>query len=70
MGSSIASDSEYDQVSFFPSLKKKIVDSGVFDYDGEIFPELWNQRPRDFKSYCRYYISDHRPLWVQIDFEK
>jgi endonuclease/exonuclease/phosphatase family metal-dependent hydrolase len=70
MGSSIMSDAQYDQVMFFPSLKRKIQNSGVFDYDRSLFPELWNQRPADFNTYCRYYISDHRPLWVQVRFEE
>ncbi|MCP4974921.1 MAG: hypothetical protein GY931_02050 [Maribacter sp.] len=21
----------------------------------------------DFRAYLRYYISDHRPLWMQLD---
>ena len=71
MGSSISTDAQYDQIAFFPSLKRKIQNSGVFDYDRNIFPRLWdNGTERDFKQYCRYYISDHRPLWLQVSFEE
>lgn len=66
-GSSISTDNQYDQVAFFPNLKRKVTGSGVYDYDGAIFSDLWDQRPRSFHSYCRYYISDHRPYWVQMD---
>jgi len=68
-GSSISTDAQYDQLAFFPSLKRKVLDSGVFDYDGGIFPGLWTQHPDDFHAYCRYYISDHRPLWSLIKFD-
>lgn len=69
MGSSIATDAQYDQVVFFPSLKRTIQTDGVYDYDAAIFPELWEQNKRAFKNYCRYYMSDHRPLWVQMKFD-
>jgi endonuclease/exonuclease/phosphatase family metal-dependent hydrolase len=68
MGSSISSDNHYDQVAYFPGESADLVErSGVFDYDTVIFRSLWESRPaKDFKTYCRYYISDHRPLWVQL----
>jgi len=70
IASSISTDAQYDQVAFFPSLKRKIKNSGVFDYDTAIFPELWDQMSEnDFEAYCRYYISDHRPMWVEVKFD-
>lgn len=69
LASSISTDNQYDQVVFLPNLKRKVVNSGVFDYDQVIFADLWNQHPNDFEKYCRYYISDHRPMWVKMDFE-
>jgi endonuclease/exonuclease/phosphatase family metal-dependent hydrolase len=68
VGSSIASDNHYDQVAYFPGESADLVErSGVFDYDTVIFRSLWESRPeKDFKTYCRYYISDHRPLWVLL----
>lgn len=64
----ITNDKMYDQIAFLPSIKSKIVKHGVFDYDTKIFPELWqNETPINFRAYLRYYISDHRPLWMQLD---
>jgi len=66
--SNITKDKMYDQIAFLPSIKSKIVKHGVFDYDTKIFPDLWNNMsPKDFRAYLRYYISDHRPLWMQLD---
>lgn len=66
--SNISNDKMYDQMAFLPSIKSKIVKHGVFDFDEVIFPELWNPKaPGDFRKYLRYYISDHRPMWMQLD---
>ena len=68
VGSSISTDNHYDQVAYFPGESADLIErSGVFDYDTVIFRSLWESRsPQDFKTYCRYYISDHRPLWVML----
>ena len=68
LASSISTDNQYDQVAFLPNLKRKVVKSGVYDYDQVLFADLWNQRPSDFEAFCKYYISDHRPMWVQRNF--
>jgi len=67
-GSNLKSDKQYDQIAFVPSLKSRILAEGVFDYDTELFPKLWEWKPAQFHTYCRYYISDHRPLWMQLAF--
>jgi len=67
-GATIQSMNQYDQVAFIPGLKRKMKLRGVFDYDKAIFPDLWNVQPDDFHNYCKYYISDHRPLWTQFKF--
>jgi endonuclease/exonuclease/phosphatase family metal-dependent hydrolase len=67
IASSIMSDAQYDQVLFFPDTKRTIKADGVFDYDQALFAQLYEERPTSFKSYCRYYISDHRPMWVEIE---
>ena len=65
--SNISNDKMYDQIAFLPDIKSKIEDFGVFDFDTAIFPELWqNESPVNFRAYLRYYISDHRPLWMQL----
>ena len=69
IASAIASDHHYDQIAFLPGKAKQAFTGrrGVFDYDGVIFRSLWQTRPaKDFKAYCRYYISDHRPMWVEF----
>lgn len=66
--SNIANDKMYDQIAFLPSLKSKIQANGVFDFDSVIFPDLWQDSKAKFKSYLKYYISDHRPIWMQLKF--
>lgn len=66
--SNIANDKMYDQIAFLPSLKSKIKSHGVFDFDWVIFPDLWQDSKSKFKSYLKYYISDHRPIWMQLKF--
>ena len=70
ISSAIASDSDYDQIMFFPGETGNVFtgEIGVFDFDGAIFQGLWNSHTESqFKAYVRYYISDHRPLWAQFD---
>jgi len=44
-----------------------LVNVGVFDFDGVVFPDLWAGRGRAaFHAYLRYYLSDHRPMWVEL----
>ncbi len=58
----------YDQIAFFPHTGPRYTkDTGVFDYDGGVFPKLWkNRTQKEFNAYLRYYISDHRPLWAKF----
>ena len=71
IGSSIATDNHYDQVAYFPSTSKNcVVDWGVFDYDKVAFSGLWHatdkKKQKTFYAYLRYYMSDHRPMWVRL----
>jgi endonuclease/exonuclease/phosphatase family metal-dependent hydrolase len=69
IGSAIASDSYYDQIAFFPGPTSDRFTGAmnVFDFDGALFQDLWQQRPGSpFLSYVRFHISDHRPLWVEF----
>ncbi|NQY05108.1 MAG: endonuclease/exonuclease/phosphatase family protein [Flavobacteriaceae bacterium] len=67
--SNISNDKMYDQITFLPSIKSKIKAQGIFDFDNAIFPELYeNESKANFKAYLRYYISDHRLLWMQLKF--
>lgn len=66
--SNIVNDKAYDQIAFFPGLKSRILNDGVFDFDNAVFADLFqNKTPAQFRSYIKYYISDHRPLWIELD---
>lgn len=66
--SNITNDKMYDQIAFLPSIKRKIITNGIFDFDGAIFPALWQESKSKFRKYTKYYISDHRPIWMQLKF--
>lgn len=69
IASAIASDSDYDQIAFFPGGAKKRFTgkTGIFDFDGALFKELFDTKTiKQFNAYMRYYVSDHRILWAQF----
>ena len=70
IASSISTDAHYDQIAFLPRTTQNCFTGlkGVFDYDTAVFPDLWQagKNAKRFKSYLRYYMSDHRPMWVQL----
>lgn len=68
MGSNLNSDKHYDQVAFLPEpTRADFTDrKGVFDFDKVVFPDLWQRSEKDFRTYVRYYLSDHRPLWTEF----
>ncbi len=74
ISSSISTDANYDQIAFFPETTKHCFtgQKGVFDYDKVIFSALWRdgKNQKNFRAYLRYYISDHRPMWVQLAFQE
>lgn len=73
IGSSVASDAQYDQIAFFPGETSAEFTgrSGVFDYDGALFRDLWQREgkaghPARFLEYVKYHISDHRLMWAEF----
>lgn len=64
--SNITDDKQYDQIAFLPGLKSRLRMAGVFDMDNALFPDLWQRDTKGFRSYMRYYVSDHRPYWMQL----
>ena len=71
IGSAIASDNQYDQIAFFPGATKDRFTGAcsVFDFDGALFQDLWNDPQRteaQFRQYVRFHLSDHRPLWAEF----
>ncbi len=76
-GSNLGNDKTYDQMLFAPgAMRNRILDKGVFDFDKTVFRPLWNRLSRDlsnaraiglFNRHVKHHISDHRPLWVELD---
>lgn len=67
--SNLSNDKEYDQIMFFPGHTKENFtgNMGIFDFDGALFTELWQTKTeKQFRSFLRYYISDHRILWAEF----
>ena len=64
----MASDNHYDQIALFPAEAKRwLLDIGVFDYDAVVFRDLWTAKGQAvFNGYLRYYLSDHRPMWLRV----
>ena len=66
--SNISNDKAYDQIAFLPGLKTRILSDGIFDFDNAVFADLFQTKtPAQFRSYIKYYISDHRPMWMELD---
>jgi hypothetical protein len=66
MGSSLDGLDHYDQIAYFAGPLAASA-AGVFDFDGAVFRDLWEQRGEDdFFAWVRYYLSDHRPLWAKF----
>ena len=76
-GSNLVGDKSYDQIAFAPGrMQGRILDYDTFDFDNAVFQGLWSKlsnitdrkkRVSAFRSHVKYHISDHRPLWVQLD---
>ena len=75
-GSNLGNDKTYDQIAFAPTaLRARVENYGVFDFDGAVFASKWKslgktrthaETVREFNKYLRHYLSDHRPVWVEI----
>jgi endonuclease/exonuclease/phosphatase family metal-dependent hydrolase len=70
-GSNLNDDAQYDQMAVFPgAMEEGIEQTGVFDFDGALFRDLWGEskaQQSKFRSYVKYYLSDHRPLWARLE---
>jgi endonuclease/exonuclease/phosphatase family metal-dependent hydrolase len=66
--SNISNDKMYDQIGFLPGSKNLVKSSGVFSFDNILFKDLYETKTAtQFRSYCKYYISDHRPMWMELE---
>lgn len=63
----VSNTADYDQIAVTPGLLSKIDAIGVFDFDGAIFSNVYKANaPAYWRTCAKYYISDHRPLWMQL----
>lgn len=70
--SNISNDQQYDQIAFLPGSKTRILSDGVFPFDNAVFADIYNSnltKPSIFRGYIKYYISDHRPMWMELDIQ-
>lgn len=75
-GSNLGNDKTYDQIAFAPTtLRDRVKSYGVFDFDAAVFAGKWDQLAdqlthaqsvKAFNAYLRHYLSDHRPIWVEL----
>ena len=66
--SNISDDRQYDQIAFLPDSKSKMLSHGVFPFDNAAFADVYNTKTKtEFKGYIKYFISDHRPMWMELD---
>ena len=63
-----ARDRHYDAMAFFPAQTADNFTGtlGVFDFDQVVFEDLYQDDPVRFYQYVRYCLSDHRPLWIEL----
>ena len=76
-GSNLSGAKAYDQMAITEgSIKDKMIDYDVFDFDAAVLASKWDELVEEyggkkavskFNSYVKFYISDHRPLWIQLD---
>ncbi len=65
--SNVSNSADYDQIAVTPGMMSKIVKEGVFDFDGALFANIFDaSAPGYWRRCAKYYVSDHRPLWMQF----
>jgi endonuclease/exonuclease/phosphatase family metal-dependent hydrolase len=68
--SNISNDKQYDQIAFLPGSKTRILSDGIFPFDNAAFAAIYQSKTAAvFRGYIKYYISDHRPMWMELDIE-
>ena len=69
--SNINNDKAYDQIAFLPGMKSSIISHGIFPFDNAAFADIYKTKtPAQFRSYLKYYISDHRPMWMELNIKE
>jgi endonuclease/exonuclease/phosphatase family metal-dependent hydrolase len=76
-GSNLDGSKTYDQLAITPgAVKERTLGYDVFDFDNAVFKDKWDElelkhgtkgaNPK-FNKYVKFHISDHRPLWMELD---
>ena len=76
-GSNLDGSKTYDQLAITPgAVKNRTLGYDVFDFDNAVFKDKWEElelahgfkgaNPK-FNKYVKFHISDHRPLWMELD---
>lgn len=69
--SNLNDDKAYDQIAFLPGMKSNIINHGIFPFDNVIFADVYHgHTPAEFRGYIKYYLSDHRPMWMELDIKE
>jgi endonuclease/exonuclease/phosphatase family metal-dependent hydrolase len=76
-GSNLAGIKTYDQMAITGGkIKDRLDNYDVLDFDDALFAAKWKslvnslgekKAKKKFDQYVKFYVSDHRPLWMQLD---
>lgn len=68
-GTNLAKDKRYDQILYYPKYTKNVKDAGVIDFYQDDWRALFPKEyyPNMTQKSFTYQMSDHLPLWVQLD---
>ena len=79
-GSNLDGSKTYDQLAITPgAVKARTLGYDVFDFDNAVFKAKWDELEQKhgtdganpkFNKYVKFHISDHRPLWMQLNTEQ
>ncbi|UTW63445.1 endonuclease/exonuclease/phosphatase family protein [bacterium SCSIO 12741] len=68
-GSNLAKDKRYDQIFYYPSHTKSFTNhGGVLDFYQKNIDKLYPEKTPTKREFT-YELSDHLPLWVQLDVD-
>ena len=78
-GSNLGNDKTYDQMVFAPgTIAQQVNNFGVFDFDNAVFKEVWDSLKDNyrrstaigkFNALVKHHISDHRPIWIELNVD-
>lgn len=78
-GSNLDGSKTYDQMAITPgAVQTRTRRYDVFDFDNAVFKDKWDELEQQhglkganpkFNKYVKFHISDHRPLWMELNTE-